>query len=463
MALNYSNLSSGNPKAIDPMALGKSLQTPAYQSLLQGFQSPKPLVPAVTKPTTAVKKVTNTDGSIIEYHKPDTTVKSTTPVTTAAPAYSQTAQDPNTPPGVPAATGSGPLLSGPGTPQPQDTSYPALIQSQANIGANGSQGYNDAIAYQRQLQSDIAKQTSNIEAGGYLPMNFVGGREQSLRNQFASQLDAAQQAVNAQQVQQGQQITALQNTANLAKPTGVEPSTTLVNPQTLQAGYGLGTANNPGGGTSTGANNLAAYGALQQNVAQGQQYQGQATEIDTALKQLDAITPAVTGFLSTSGLNSTSNPDVNAALNTYYGKFLNPGNKAIFEQYIGDIKKYTGQILATNTGTIPTDISNTLATFDPTNLSAEQLGPYLQNLSQLGSLQRSVQQSQATASYGSGTTPYTGTPSTTATQNIQAPASGNTVAASYPKPAQAVLGGAMNFFGGIGNSIGNLFSHIFGE
>lgn len=198
-----------------------------------------------------------------------------------------------------------------------------------------------------------------------------------------------------------------------------------------------------------------------QNMAQGQKAQQQAFDMDTALKQIDTIAPNVTSFLQSSGLNSTNNPDVNASLNTYYGKFLNPANKAIFEQYIGDIKKYTGQILAAGSGSIPTDVSTTLSSFDPTNLTAKQLGSYLENLHNLGSNQLSVLQAQTNASYGNGSSAaYSGSPATATQKPVIAEGTPQSQNPTNNKVIQAMIGTADNLLGGLFGTVKGLASHI---
>lgn len=312
------------------------------------------------------------------------------------------------------------------------------------------------------------------------------------------QLTAQQQAANAANAAgglaytgQGQQIGALQGAAGLAQPQ--TQLGLLTNPQTGQplnqgvignavqqyvdlvrggadpndpnvsglissfGPWGLAMANSALG-AGGGYNPTQQSAGAQQNAAQATATQGNNYALDTALKQLDTIHPLVTNFLNQSGLNSQDNPDFNAALNTYYGKFLSPGNKQLFEGYMGDIKKYTSQILAANSGTIPTDVSNTVASFDPSNLTVSQLEPYLNGLKQLGGNQLSVGQGQYTATGGVGG--YIGTPTTATTQPVVAPNITPSSITSYNPIIQGLLGGAMNTFGGFTGMAKSFFSHL---
>lgn len=347
-----------------------------------------------------------------------------------------------------------------------------------NIGQNGS----DAL---KQAQDALLAKQNQIASVNGVDKGFGTGEQQILANQLPGYQTAVQNALQGQ----GQQITALTGASGATAP--VANAAYFGTPETG------GVVGNPGKGSTGNAlidstvqnalqlvrngadptsasvmgplnaigapavnafnsaqlnggnyNPTASSAASQQNASQGAGFQQQAVTLDTALKQLDTISPNIQSFLQSSGLNSQDNPSYNQALNTYYGEFLNPGNKAIFEQYIGDIKKFTGQILATNSGTIPTDVANTLASFDPSNLSAAQLKPYLDNLAKLGNNQLSVLQGQSSSSYG-GSSGYSGAPSSVSNAPISAPANQKASITSNDPVIQGLIGGAMNIFGGI--------------
>lgn len=196
-----------------------------------------------------------------------------------------------------------------------------------------------------------------------------------------------------------------------------------------------------------------------QNASQAASYQGQATDLDTGLKQLDNVSTLATNFLNTEGLlNPTTNPNINAAINSYVGNFKNPGDRLMYNAILGDISKFTSQILASNNGQIPTAVTSQLQSFDPSTLSATQLLPYLQTLNQLGQNQLSVLQSQTANSQSGSGTGYSGTPTKVNTSPVIAP---NEPAVPLNRTGEVVVGGLQNFFGDIGSVIGGIAGKLF--
>ncbi len=380
-----------------------------------------------------------------------------------------------------------PLSSGSQYLPPYQTPQSSSTFSQANsgllnIGQNGSKDLQDA-------QDALLKKKMQIANINGVDKGFGTGEQQILQNQ----LGAYETQVSNALTEQGQQSAAFNEAGALAKPQGNtayfgspetggvvgtgnalidtnvqqalqmvksgadvnDPNVTKLLSISPQAQQAFNAAMQNGGSYNPTGQSAQA----QQNATQGQNFQQQAAVLDTAIKNADTITPNLLSFLKDSGLNSQNNPSFNSALNTYYGEFLNPGNKAIFDQYIGDIKKFTGQILAANNGSIPTDVSNTLASFDPSNLSAAQLGPYLQNLAKLGHNQLSVLQGQSSSSYG---TPggYAGTPTGTSNQSITAPGNPTSSVTSNNPVIQGLIGGAMNVLGGLEGAITGIASKL---
>ena len=229
MALNYSNLSSTNTAIggqTTPATLALNNKIAPQPLVNIGALSPKPFVPLVPKPSTPVKKITNTDGSTVEFHAPAKTATSSTsaPVSTSAPAPTSTtlAQDQTTAgnqgqPGYDAlgnplaSTTAAPTTS---APSPVDTSYPGLIKSLATVGTQGSAGYSQAVKNLSDFDRALAQKYGAIESTP-IPLNFQQGREQVIAKQAASERDALQQAVTQEQTQQGQQIGALGTAASL--------------------------------------------------------------------------------------------------------------------------------------------------------------------------------------------------------------------------------------------------------
>lgn len=186
----------------------------------------------------------------------------------------------------------------------------------------------------------------------------------------------------------------------------VQSGSSITDAQASLAGYGqagVNAFNQAQIALNDGTYNPTATNAqVQQNVAQGQQYQGQATVVDTALKSVDAFSQAAVNQLTKSGYNPSDTGVYNQPIDKYISSLGNTEAAKQVALYMGDIQKYTGQILATNSGTIPTDVSNTLANIDPSTLNGPQLQNYLQTVQYLGTTQKNVLQQQAAASYGQG-------------------------------------------------------------
>lgn len=184
----------------------------------------------------------------------------------------------------------------------------------------------------------------------------------------------------------------------------VQSGSSITDAQASLAGYGqagVNAFNQAQVALNNGTYNPTATNAqVQQNIAQGQQYQGQATVVDTALKSVDAFSQAAINQLKQSGYNPSDTAIYNQPIDKYISSLGNTEAAKQVALYMGDIQKYTGQILATNSGTIPTDVSNTLANIDPSTLNGAQLQNYLETVKYLGTTQKNVLQQQANASYG---------------------------------------------------------------
>lgn len=195
-----------------------------------------------------------------------------------------------------------------------------------------------------------------------------------------------------------------------------------------------------------------------QNVSQKIGAQEQAFQLDTGIKQLDVASDMAKNFLASEDLlNPSRNKRFNDAISDYVNEFKNPGSVTSYNAIMGDIKKFTSQILATGSGTIPTDRYQTLQTFDPAKLNAIDLVPYLETLKQLGDNQKSILQSQIGAS--SGSQPYAGSLTTIDTSSKIGPDSkefaGSNIDSKY---GQAAAGG----LAGLWDSISGAFSSIIG-
>lgn len=181
---------------------------------------------------------------------------------------------------------------------------------------NNAQGaYQNAIAAQQKLKSDIAAQTGAIESQP-IPLVFQQGREQALSRQYASQLDAGQQAINQSQTamglataQQGQQQSALQNAAGINQNL---LSASL--PQVSQYGQ---TSFNPLTGQFAGGGGQELVQGWAQYLAQG----GDPSQVPST------VSGNVQLWLQTLNAAKQMNPsfDVNTALGSAAGRQSNAG------------------------------------------------------------------------------------------------------------------------------------------
>lgn len=98
-----------------------------------------------------------------------------------------------------------------------------INNAQTNYGTAGPayQDYQTKVGELQKLKSGIAQQYGNIESQA-IPLEFQQGREQALSRQYASQLDAGQQAVNQAQQAIGYQLTGnSQQQAGLTSAAGI--------------------------------------------------------------------------------------------------------------------------------------------------------------------------------------------------------------------------------------------------
>lgn len=178
------------------------------------------------------------------------------------------------------------------------------------------------------------------------------------------------------------------------------------------------------------------------NVGLGSEYQKQSVMLDTALKQLDTITPYVNNFLAKSGLNQEENPFFNRSIKAYSAQLQNPADVTSLNAIMGDVKKYTAQILGATGELNPTEIASINQTFDPSDLSGSQLKVFLANLDNLGKNQLAVLQSQTSGAYG-GKGGYTGANAEIVTDPIMGTQNAPSWLNTQDTTLQGLAGGAM--------------------
>lgn len=365
--------------------------------------------------------------------------------------------------------------------------YQQVGQNAANLEGGYTSGMiaPRAAGLAQQVAQTASANQANIIAGANLGL---AGNAQALTGQ--AQTQSAQQAAGglSQPVTQFGQLTspftgtpigggtitsnpqlntAVQSAMQLVQ-NGASPQDPAVQSLLSPFGYAGQQAFTNAQQQSTGGtyNPTAQSAVASSNASQGVNYKQQAVDLNTSLQQLDSASTLATNFLSSANangipLNSTQNPNFNAGLNTYIGSITNPAAKLQYNAIIGDISKFTSSILASNSGQIPTAVTNTLQSFDPSTLSAAQLGPYLQTLQDLGNNQLNVLQNQTQNLVpNANTNTYVGAP---ATQSTNAPTAPNsTVANSAPQnPVQTGLGLGMNLIGGIENFVSGLAGKLF--
>ena len=152
---------------------------------------------------------------------------------------------------------------------------------------------------------------------------------------------------------------------------------------------------------STGGNYnpTALAGAVQQNVTQGQTYQGQATALQVPLAGLTSITPQVTSLLQQAQLNPTNIPLLNQSINTYKAQ-ADPAAKASLTAAMAEIQNYTSQILGSSGDLTPTQVTALTSSFDPGNFNQTQLTQFLSAIANYGQARLQPLQQISQGSYG---------------------------------------------------------------
>lgn len=365
---------------------------------------------------------------------------------------------------------------------------PAVIKAEEDYNKFSQQNpYMLAAQHNPNVAADIASGRSSLLGQTFAAESAA--KQAAVSNALTGQqqqIGAANEVADQALTGQGQQVTAGQQAGALTAP--VAGATYFGNPMTggLQGGYsggqGGGQTGNQlidnsiqsaidlvkrGGSTTDAMANLvggevaknafvsamrqfdpnwtptASNAIALQNMTQGQNYQEQATQLDTGLKQLDIIMPTALDFLQKSGLNNQDNPFFNKAIKEYASQLGNPADVKVLNALMADISKYTAQILGATGEINPTRVGEISETFDPSSLNASQLKTLLVDLKKLGDNQLSVLQNQSRSSYG-GKGGYAGanvTPNTSLELGTPNPKAGITT--SNPV-LQGLIGGAMN-------------------
>lgn len=300
-----------------------------------------------------------------------------------------------------------------GAPVVPQATQGLLNNAQSNPLESGQAytNYNTAVENQKNLKSGIAQQYGNIESQP-IPLEFQQGREQALARQYASQLDAGQQAINQaqtglgygiqeQQAQQsgynqagnlsvaaqGQTQSGLTAAAGLAQPQQYGITSTPFYPSQGNTGQ-FGSL--PGGGQ--GAFNA---GKVQGDVALG----AQNAQNISANNQAKAIKTNIQSYIAS---NPTLNPsqfsDVNSALQFLNGKVSNPQYQTLsnyLQEYINTLAPILG--VGGDTTNLKTQIANG---FVNAAASGQSLTQVLDGIEQLAQAKLNAQEGGSQGSAG---------------------------------------------------------------
>lgn len=211
--------------------------------------------------------------------------------------------------------------------------------------------------------------------------------------------------------------------------------------------------------TTTQANTNAQIGSTNQTAAAATQQ---------AISRVSNVTSNLSQFLTQWGLNQTNSPYFNQPMNTFISSGPGAGSAASWKLITSDLTAATAQLLNTP-GITPTGFTSELQSFDPSNLSPQEIQTYLQALNVAGQYQINSYQTTSSAAYGSNTgsnstspvTPYAGTPTSNTPPPLPAPANPAAVQAQNAPTAGKVLGGALlDAWGGITSALSGFGSFL---
>lgn len=294
---------------------------------------------------------------------------------------------------------------------------------------------------QADLKNQLAQQTG-LEQRNPIPLEFQVGRIAALQNMANAQGQNIAEQTQTYTEQRKAAADALARAAQFAKPEAISYSTQLTNPLT-------GQATDPNAAPYQGLTN---FSIAQNNISQGNSFAQQAGSVSNGLGMIRNLEPRVVSFLEQSGLNNTGSPIANQSFKAYAAEANNPQNVASLNAMLGEVRSSAGQLLLSS-GLNPTDVSNTLNSFDFSDLSPNQLKVFLQNLEVMGNSRLQALQESSRGAYGANTAPGT----SFAGQNVSNIGQFNTTPNNaqnnllnpFTDPAaQTVAGAGLNLIGG---------------
>lgn len=421
-------------------SLGSGVQT--QNGVVGGNQntSPPNTDPVTAIPAASVAAAGNTSTGTIGGTAPQASSTSPTTASTTSQPYSATNP----------VTQSGLLAQAANIASQPSADYLAQ-QAQANQ-------YNQAL---QQSYSNEAQAEANIQGAPHT-VNFAQGAENVIRNQALTQqqgLSTAYQGaaglLGAANTQQGQEQTGLIGAANSAAPVQVSPGNYLASPLT-------GVAASAAAGQQQGIQAATNWAIAQQNMAQGANYQGQAQAISGALQTLAPVQAALTPYMSANNLDSQGQPFYNQQINAINAQ-SNPAAYATMQAAVSEARSYAIQILGSQSGANPTDVTNSVNSFDFSNFTPTQLNTFLDNLNALGQYRLSEAQAESQAGYGANATVGTPAQGATATPGAPLESGGANSLNNLSDPVKAILGGTVNITGDVLNTLAGSASSAVGS
>lgn len=344
-AFNLQGAIKANPKAINPLTLGASLGTGnpvnnALNSMQTGGQNAPivkapPQIPTAPTNQSVTSHTVSADGTVKQtYSPPQTNITS--------PGVLNTTSQTSAPINTQSTNTSVPPVN---TSPPTGTTYSGFL-GDLKSAATDTSAVDKANADLESLRKEYAQATGNIEGGGYLPLQFVQGREQVLNRQYSAEEAAAESALTNALTARGQNITGLGTVAGLAQPTQVPYNNQYIDPTTgkpvnpsvggdMTSAVALQAEKVKNGTASPqdAANALSAYGQAGTNALQ------QALGSNFSIPQARGISSATETNAQTGG---TASVDAN---NKIYQDAL--ANSANLQQQLGNVDQLGNLLLTT--------------------------------------------------------------------------------------------------------------------
>ena len=217
---------------------------------------------------------------------------------------------------------------------PQDTSREGLMTGLFNQIQRGQQNSDAAIAYQKQLQTDIGKKDADIIGSG-TDLNFKTGQQGALQRLAAIQNSAAQGAVQQTQTQSGQAIGAYNAALGYRQP--VSGAAFFGDPNSGQI---LG-----GGNGISGAGNTLGRLAMSQALPQQK----------AVLATTGGLKSSIDSLLKTTNINPSQFTDINSIYQFLNGKVADPKYQALSNS-VSQFVQQIAPILGMDVNTIAANI-----------------------------------------------------------------------------------------------------------